>query len=397
MPQLSAQDQARCIEFLKALVRTPSLSGQEGQLASLVAQEMRDVGFDEVYTDKVGNVIGRLGQRGGPRLLFNAHMDTVGVGNPAAWRYDPYGATVDEAEGLLYGRGAVDMKGALAAMVYSARGLREHLKSLKGELILAAVVHEEPCEGMAMRALAEEEGLWPGFVVLGEPTNLQLAVGHRGRVELRVVAEGRACHSANPELGVNALHAAAKIIFGIELLSQQLPEDPDLGRGSIAVTGLICPVDNRNTVPDRCELIIDRRLTLGETRDRALAEIRQIIEREGVKATVSVAEFEHTTYTGYVGRGQEYYPPWLMPEDAPLVKMAAKALERALGARPRLKIWAFSTDGAYTRGVAGIPTVGFGPGDERLAHTADEHVRLADVLSAAAGYAEIALEVLGRR
>lgn len=397
MPQLSAQDQARCIEFLKALVRTPSPSGQEGRLAALVAQEMRDAGFDVVYTDKVGNVIGRLGTSGGPRLLFNAHMDTVGVGNPSAWTRDPFAAEVDEAEGLLYGRGAVDMKSGLAAMVYSARALQEHVKALRGELIMAAVVHEEPCEGMAMRALMEEEGLWPGFVVLGEPTNLQVAVGHRGRVELRVVAEGRACHAANPELGVNALHAAAKIIFGIELLAQHLGEDRDLGRGTIAVTGLICPTDNRNTVPDRCELIVDRRLTLGETRERALAEIRQIIEREGVQATVSVAEYQHTTYTGYVGRGQEYYPPWLMAEDAPLVKAVVKALERSLGVRPRLKTWSFSTDGAYTRGVAGIPTVGFGPGDERLAHTADEHVRLADVLAAADGYAAIALEVLARR
>lgn len=397
MPELTPQDQARCIEFLQELVQTPSLSGEEQKVAARVAAEMRRVGFTSVYTDKVGNVIGRLGSPGGQRLLFDAHMDTVGVGNPKVWRYDPYAAVIDTEQGVLCGRGAADMKSGLAAMIYSAAALAGHKTALKGELIMAAVVQEEPCEGMAVRAIVEEEGLWPSFVVLGEPTNLQIAIGQRGRVELRIVSEGRACHSSAPELGENALYAAARVIFGIELLAAQMSEDPDLGRGSIAVTGISCNADSRNAVPDICELIVDRRLTLGETRERAIGEIRQIIEREGVRATVTVADYAHTTYTGYMGRGQEYYPPWLMPQDAPLVKLAVKALEKALGVRPRLKIWPFSTDGIYTRGIAGIPTIGFGPGDERLAHTADEHVRVADVLSAVNGYAQIALEVLAKR
>lgn len=396
MPELSSQDQAACIEFLKDLVRTPSFSGQEGQVAARVAEEMHRVGFTQVTTDKAGNVIGRIGA-GNQRLLFNAHMDTVAVGNPSAWHHDPFGAEVDAERGLLYGRGAADMKAGLAAMVYSVRALADYRSALKGELIMAAVVQEEPCEGMAMRAIVEDDGLCPSFVVLGEPSNLQVAVGQRGRVELRVATQGRACHSSAPDLGENALHAAARIIFGIELLGSQLGGDPDLGRGSIAVTGITCNADSRNAVPDFCELIVDRRLTLGETRERAVGEIRQIIEREGVKATVQVADYAHTTYTGYVSRGQEYYPPWLMPGDSPLVKMVVKAVERTLGARPRLITWLFSTDGAYTRGVAGIPTVGFGPGDERQAHTADEHVRLTDVPVAASGYAHIALEVLGKR
>jgi putative selenium metabolism hydrolase len=282
-------------------------------------------------------------------------------------------------------------------MIYSAKLLAASSRSLKGELIMAAVVQEEPCEGMAMRAIVEEGGLWPSFVILGEPSDLQVAVGQRGRIELRVVTQGQACHASTPELGDNALVAASKVIFGVELLASQLGEDPVLGKGSIAVTGIRCSADSHNVVPDRCELIIDRRLTMGETRERALAEVRQIMERERVKGVVTVADYEHTTYTGHVSRGQEFYPTWLMAYDAPLVKTVARSLEKALGSRPRLKVWRFSTDGTYTRGIAGIPTVGFGPGEERLAHTANEHVRVADVLAAVDGYAQIGRDLLGRR
>ncbi len=394
MPLLTPQDQTACIDFLRDLVRIRSFSGEEGEIAARVADEMRRLGFQQVYRDRAGNVIGRAG-KGTQRLLFDGHMDTVGVGNPATWQGDPFSGAVQD--GMLYGRGSVDMKSGLAAMVYGVKALLDSDIALKGEIIVAAVVQEEPAEGVAIRALVEEEGLWPSFVVLGEPTNLDVALGHRGRVELRVTTEGRACHGSAPELGENALYAASKVIFGVDLLASQLGEDPKLGRGSIAVTGIDCPSSSRNMVPDHCELIIDRRLTLGETRERAISEIRQILEREGVRGEVFVAERETRTYTGYINRGQEYYPPWLMPDDSPLVKGALRGAERAIGRRPRLRVWGFSTDGAYTRGEAGIPTVGFGPGDDRLAHTANEQVRVADVLLAANGYTQIALEVLGKR
>jgi putative selenium metabolism hydrolase len=394
MPHLTPQDQTACIDFLRDLVRIRSFSGEEGELAARVADEMRRLGFQQVYRDRAGNIIGRAG-KGTQRLLFDGHMDTVGVGNPATWNGNPFSGEIQD--GMLYGRGSVDMKSGLAAMIYGVKALLDADSALKGEIIVAAVVQEEPAEGVAIRALIEEEGLWPSFVVLGEPTNLDIALGHRGRVELCITTEGRACHGSAPELGENALYSAAKVIFGVELLAGHLGEDPKLGRGSIAVTGIDCPSSSRNMVPDHCELIIDRRLTLGETRERAISELRQILEREGVRGEVFVAERETRTYTGYVNRGQEYYHPWLMPEDSPLVKCAMRGVERAIERRPRLRVWGFSTDGAYTRGEAGIPTIGFGPGDDRLAHTANEQIRVADVLLAARGYAHIALEVLGKR
>lgn len=394
MPYLTPQTQTACIEFLRDLIRIRSYSGEESALAARVAAEMKQIGFEQVYQDRAGSVIGRVG-KGTQRLLFNGHMDTVGIGNPATWSDDPFSGAL--RDGMVYGRGAVDMKSGLAAAIYSVKALLDNDLPLRGEVVIAAVVQEEPAEGVAMRVLVEEEGLWPSFVVLAEPTNLDVALGHRGRVELLVTAEGRACHGSAPELGENALVAASKVIFGVDLLAQQLAEDARLGKGSIAVTGINCPSSSRNMVPDHCELIIDRRLTLGETSERAVHEVQQILEREGVRGEVKIAPRETCTYTGYINRGQEYYPPWLMPDDSPLVKAALRGVERALEHRPRARVWAFSTDGAYTRGEAGIPTIGFGPGDDRLAHTANEQVAARDVLLAVEGYAQIALELLGKR
>jgi putative selenium metabolism hydrolase len=369
---------------------------------------MERVGFAEVRIDRLGNVIGRVGVgHPGRRLVFDGHMDHVGIGDPTAWTHDPFGAEVED--GALFGRGAVDMKGALAAMVYGAKLLRDAKVRLPGELHVVGVVQEEPSEGRAIRWLVEEEGLQPDYVVLGEPTNLHISRGQRGRLEMRVTTHGRACHASAPRLGENAIYTATRLIFGIELLAGQLAvNDQVLGTGSIAVTHIESgtgspkdPVDpvpshrtGRNVIPDRCTFVIDRRLTLGETEARAIAEIQQIIHRENVRAEVVVPEFEATSYTGQRLQGREYYPAWLMPEDHPLVKAGQRAVERAMGVRPRLQVWKFSTDGVYTMGEMGIPTIGFGPGEERYAHAADERIRLDDVIQAAHVYACMAQEIL---
>ncbi len=375
------------------LVRTPSLPGKEGRVAALLAETMRECGFHRVWTDRAGNVVGHFeGRADGPTLLFDGHMDTVDVGDPHAWQHDPFGGEVED--GVLYGRGAADMKGSLAAMIYGVKLLADEGARLNGNLVVAFVVQEEPCEGVAVQHLIEDEGLDPRFVVLGEPTSLGLYLGQRGRVELKVSTYGKAGHAALPHEAVNAISAAARLIFGIELLGLQLHTDPQMGAGSIAVTQIRSNAGSLNSIPDLCELIIDRRLTLGETEARAVAELQSIINRERIKADVSTLTYDIVTYTGYARSGRKYFAPWLVSEDDPFVRKAARGLERVLGARPRMGIWPFSTDGAYTMGTCGIPTIGFGPGDEKLAHTADEHIRISDIALAAAGYAQLAYELL---
>jgi len=411
MFELSPQDKDDLVRFAQDLIRTPSPSTNEKALAERLAEEMRRVGFPRVRHDRIGNVIGCLpstslrgepvepsGHRGastGPRLLYNGHMDTVSVSDPASWARDPYGAQIED--GVLYGLGACDMKGALAALVYGAKALIDAGIQLAGELCVVGVVQEEPCEGLAMQVLIEEEGIRPDFVVLGEPTDLQINCGQRGRIEMKVTVRGRSCHASTPRQGRNAIYDAARLIFGVELLAPQLADDAFLGQGSIAVTQIESSAASRNAIPDACTFYIDRRLTLGETEAKALAEIEGIIARERVEAKVNVSEYQATSYTGYECRAREYYPPWALDQDHPLVQVTARAIRETLGYRPRIGQWAFSTDGVYTMGRANIPTVGFGPGEERFAHTVDDQIRLADVVAAARVYARLAVEVLGVR
>ena len=514
MFELSSQDFQAMTAFFQDLVRTPSLSTQEREVAARLAGEMRRVGISDVRVDRIGNVIGRIGTGGDKKLLFDGHMDTVGVSDPVAWTRDPFGAEIED--GVLYGRGAADMKGALAAMVYAAKMLIDSGVSLDGDLYLVGVVQEEPCEGLAMRVLVEEEGLRPCWVVLGEPTNLQVSRGQRGRIEMRVTVQGKACHASAPHLGENAIYGAARIIFGLELVADQLTDDrllgrgslavtqiestagsrnavPDrcafyidrrltlgeteakalamrvlveeeglrpcwvvlgeptnlqvsrgqrgriemrvtvqgkachasaphlgenaiygaariifglelvadqltddrlLGRGSLAVTQIESTAGSRNAVPDRCAFYIDRRLTLGETEAKALAEVQSVILRESLRAEAEVTEYRATSYTGYETRQRVYHPAWAMEEDHPLVQATVRTVRNTLGYVPRVQEWVFSTDGVYTMGVASIPTVGFGPGEERYAHTSEEQVRLDDVAAAARVYAQLAVDLL---
>lgn len=390
--KLSDQQRTDLLRFFRDLVQTPSPSTEEQAVAERIVAEMTRLGFRDVHTDSIGNVIGWAGRERGPTLMLNAHMDTVRVSDPESWSRDPHGAHIDK--GTLYGLGAADMKGGLAAMIHGVKLLRDAGVRLNGRIAMACVVQEEDCEGLGTRTLIEEEGLRPDWVVLGEPTNLNVSRGQRGRLEMRLTARGRSAHAASPELGENAIYIAARLVFGLELLAGQLGEDDFLGPGSLAVTNISSRASSRNAVPNRCELIIDRRLTLGENETKAMAEVQRVIGREGVNAEVEVTEYRATSYTGYDCRVRQFYPAWVLAPDHPLVATAVRAAQAQLNRRPRVTCWGFSTEGVYTAGVAGIPTVGFGPGEEKQAHTGDEHVRLSDVYSAAEVYARLAVELV---
>jgi len=391
--RLSLQDQTDLAAFLSDLVQTPSLSTQESAVAERIIAEMTRLGLRDVRTDRIGNVVGWIGPGHGPLLMLNGHMDTVRVSAPEAWSHAPFGAEIED--GVLYGVGACDMKGGLAAMIYGAKLLRDTGVALKGDVVVACVVQEEPCEGLGSRVLIEEEDVRPDWVVLGEPSGLDVSRGQRGRLEMRLVIHGCSAHAASPDLGDNAIYTAARLVFGLELLAEQLANDDFLGPGTLAVTDVSSRASSRNAVPDRCELIIDRRLTLGENETKALSEVQRVIAREGVRAEVEVTEYNTTSYTGYACHAREFYPAWVIAEDHPLVMTTVRVLREQLKRRPRVGRWNFSTEGVYTAGVAGIPTVGLGPGDPRHAHTADEHVRLTDVYAAAEVYARLAVKLLG--
>jgi putative selenium metabolism hydrolase len=389
--KLSSQDKADLTAFLRDLVRTPSPSSQEGPVAERITAEMIQLGLRNVHVDRAGSVVGWVGAGQGPLLMLDSHMDTVRVSSPDTWHHAPFGAKIDH--GVLYGLGACNTKGALAAVVYGAKLLQD--VKLKGDVVLAFTVQAESCEGMGIRALIEKEGIHPDWVVLSKPTDLNISRGQRGRLEMSLITYGCSAHAACPDLGNNAIYAASRLVFGLELLAGQLGDDDFLGPGTLAVTNISSSASDRNVIPDRCELIIDRRLTLGENETMALSEVQRVIAREGIQATVEVTDCEITTYTGYTYHKRAFYPAWVMAEDHPLVTATAQAIRAQTRRRPIIGRWDFSSDGVYTAGVAGIPTIGFGPGDPRRAHTADEHVHLDDICTAAEVYARLAVELLG--
>jgi len=390
----SSLRQVELVSFAQELIRLPSLSGQEGNVAECLSDEMRRVGFADVRTDRMGNVIGRIGSGAGPIVMLEGHMDTVSCGDTTRWRFPPFEAAV--ADGVLYGLGAADMKGALASMVYGARAVLDGGADLHGTLYVAGVVQEEPCEGAAIGQLLSTEGIRPDVVLIGESTGLQIARGQRGRLELKITSKGTSCHASAPARGKNAIYEAARIVVSIELLAPQMASDPFLGKASIAVTEISSSTISRNAVPESCVLIVDRRLTGGETEAGAVAEIRSMINRDGVDASVGVTEYSGRTYTGYEYQAHQYFPCWTTPEDDKWIRLLSSATSHELGYRPKMGRWEFSTDGVYTAGVAGIPTVGFGPGEERYTHTPEEQVSVANLIDAARVYARFATEALTR-
>ncbi len=378
--------------FAQRLIQTPSLPSQEAALAEMLVEHLNALGFPDVRVDAMGNVIATLGGGEGPVLLYDANMDTVAATDPDLWPHPPYAGAI--ADGALYGLGAANMKGALASMVYGARQLLPYQDQLNGRLVLAFVVQQEPCEGLAIRHVIEEAGIQPDFVLLGKPTNMQISRGQRGRVMFRVLVEGMGAHGGLPDRGNNAINAAARLVFAVQLLSLDLPNDPFLGPGTIAVTGIESRAASLNAIPDLCKVYIDRRLTLGETVMAAQAQLESLISRETIPAQVAITTYDDPSYTGLVRVAQEAHPAWVLDRAHPLVTALSRTIQTVRGSVPAIGHWPFSTDGVYTMGQAAIPTVGFGPGDPGLAHTSHEYVRLDDLHAAAHVYAGLAAGLL---
>jgi len=381
------------VELCRRLIQTPSPSGSEGEVAQILEEEMREKGFDEVYVDEMGNVVGVIkGSMGGLAVLFDGHMDTVPPGDLKNWSVDPYGAVI--AEGCIHGRGASDMKGALASMLHAGALIKEFGIPIKKDVAFAFVVHEETYEGYGVANVIRRLGK-PKYVVLGEATNLNIAIGHRGRIEIEVITHGRASHASMPELGRNAVLDMVHILNEIEKQAKNFKEHPKLGKGTITTTHISCKPGSGPIIPDWCRVILDRRMVVGDTEESILAEIREAVNRAegmypGIKAEVSTMEADVKCYTGHRFRVKSYFPAWILEPSHPLVTLASKALEKALKRKPKLTTWKFSTDGAYTAGILNIPTIGFGPADERYAHTPEDRVPVEQLVEATRGYVALA-------
>ncbi|RME08798.1 MAG: YgeY family selenium metabolism-linked hydrolase [Anaerolineae bacterium] len=373
------------VQFLRDIVAIPSMNSQLKEVGERIGDEMRKLGFEEVRFDKMGNILGRIGN--GPRVLvYDSHIDTVGIGDPEEWEWDPFEGKVEN--GILYARGACDEKGSTPGMVYGLAIARD-LGLLEGWTVYYFGNMEEWCDGIAPNSFVEvDPGVRPDFVVIGEPTKLQVYRGHKGRIELRVVAKGKSAHAASNHLGDNAIYKLLPVIAGIRDLEPQLGDHPFLGHGKITVSDMHVKTPSINAVPDEAVIYIDRRMTFGETKEEAIAQIEALIPPE-FKDSVKVEElfYDEPSYTGFVFPVDKYFPAWALEEDHPLVQAGQKARKLiGLPDAPAGK-WEFSTNGIYWAGKAGIPAIGFGPGDETTAHTVRDSVPLADVVKAAEFYA----------
>jgi len=387
------------VKLCSNLVRIPSLSGRERLLAAFVRDTMLSLGFDDVQIDYYGSVIGTMDFGKGPCLLFEAQLDHVDVGNPFQWHHYPFGGFIED--GKIYGRGATDQKGALAAMICAASFLKEDLfKELCGRLVVSATVCQEKFEGVSSMLVAEK--YQPDFVVTGEASDLAIERGQRGRAEIVMEVTGKQAHSARPGYGVNAAALMARLVNFITDTFKPA-RDSFLGEGILELTSLISyPENATGIIPDSCRATFDRRLLPGETRADVLSQIENLLDEASkripfLNARAWISSSEYQCYTGATISGEHFAPAWLLPEDHPFVKSCLEGLAR-LNLKPRLADGAgFGTNGCYYGGVAGIPTVAFGPSKESLAHVSDEYIEVEEICMGCSGYYGIAAQVLSSR
>ena len=382
--RVSAQ-RADIIQFLRDICAIPSMDSKIGPVGERVQAEMRKLKFDEVRFDKMGNTIGRIGN--GPKIIvFDSHIDTVGVGDPSAWAWDPFKGKVED--GIFYARGACDEKNSTPGMIYGM-ALARDLGLLEGWTAYYFGNMEEWCDGIAPNTCVEvDPKIRPDFVVIGEPTKMLVYRGHKGRVEIKVVSKGRSAHAASNHLGDNAIYKLLPLLAGIRDLEPKLGDHPFLGHGKITVSDMHVKTPSINAVPDEATVFIDRRLTFGEDKNAAIEQIRSLIPPEHRDAiTVEEMFYDEPSYTGFVYPVDKYFPAWAYEESHPLVQAGIKS--RAMIGLPDAPAgkWNFSTNGIYWAGKAKIPSIGFGPGDEETAHTVNDSVSLDDVVKSTEFYA----------
>ena len=412
-------------KFLRDLVAIPGESCGEEGVVKRIAQEMEKVGFDKVEIDPMGNVLGYMG--GGRTLIgYDAHIDTVGLGELSNWKFDPYEGYENDTE--IGGRGTSDQLGGIVSAVYGAKVMKDlGLLSDKYRVLVTGTVQEEDCDGLCWQYIINEDKVRPEFVVSTEPTDGGIYRGQRGRMEIRVDVKGVSCHGSAPERGDNAIYKMADILQDVRALNENDAADdktvkglakmleekynPEwreanfLGRGTVTVSEIFFTSPSRCAVADSCSVSLDRRMTAGETWESCLDEIRALpaVRKYGDDVTVSMYAYSRPSYKGLVYPIECYFPTWVIPEDHKVTRALEEAYKNLYGAarvgaeetlvmrtaRPLTDKWTFSTNGVSIMGRNGIPCIGFGPGAEAQAHAPNEKTWKQDLVTCAAVYAAL--------
>ncbi|MDR1765731.1 MAG: YgeY family selenium metabolism-linked hydrolase [Lachnospiraceae bacterium] len=386
---LTHEDEETVIRICQDLIRAKGGSGHEEAAGQVLVSYYRQLGYDEALIDDYGNAVGVInGNRPGKCLVFDGHIDTVQAVE-SQWSVDPFGGV--RKDGRIYGRGTSDMKGAIAAFTLAAPVFaRACGRDFHGKIVVAGTVQEEAYEGVA--SVGINDAYHPDLVIIGEASDMNLKIGQRGRAEILVETIGTTAHSAHPERGNNAILAMCKVIDAIGRIPT--PEDPKLHKGIMVLTDIISePFPAKSCVPYRCLATYDRRLLKGETRESVLAPISEALAAleaadPTVRTKVSYAHETSRCYTGKTISSEKFFPAWLFEESEGFVQTALAGL-RADGFDPLLSVYDFCTNGSLYAGELGIPTLGFGPSREDLAHSVDEYIEIGELTKAAACYVSV--------
>ena len=372
---------ADVIGVMSALVKTPSVCGQEGELAHAIADWLEKqnlpVEMMEVKPSRPNVIVTLEGHEEGPVVLLNGHMDTVEIGR--GWVRDPFGAVIED--GRMYGRGTVDMKAGLSCLLWVTARLREEGLPKRGKLILTAVVDEEAI-ARGTYALVKA-GVTNGvdFAMIPEETDLKVVTGHRGRAVFDVQVHGKPAHSSRPQDGVNAIEKAGLLLTALPKIRG--PRHPRIGEPTINTLKIEGGQEEVMLVPDRCRLLIDRCLVPGYTTDAALKDLIQLISGIGINAEANLP-----------ARETPFCEPFEIPDDNPNLELVTGIVSDVLGRPAEISFHDWPCDSCILVSEGKIPTIEFGPTGGGI-HQADEYVELESVKSIASVYLEIMKKILG--
>ncbi len=383
-PVLSNAEITGLTEFAQNLVRIPSYSGQEEKAIRLAEQQMKALGYDEVSIDAMGNLLGRIGN-GPVSVLFDAHLDTVEVNDPQDWAFPPFEGNIEN--GWLRGRGSVDMKSSAAAAIYAGAAARKMGWDQGKTIYVSCTVFEEDCDGENLKHLFRECNLRPDFVVICEPSNNVITLGHKGKAQILLKTHGVSAHGSAPEKGVNAVYEMAEIIQRVEQTNRNLPVVGGM-RGTLVLSRISSISASLNAVPSECAIYLDRRTVPGETEADIRKEMDQLIA--GKNASWEIGTLHRKSWTGMDIRYEPFHSAWKIDLGHKLTQACVAAYEEQFGQTPAaFDFWDFSTN-AVTPVSLGIPTIGFGPGEYKLAHMRDERCEVRQIIDACGFYARLA-------
>jgi succinyl-diaminopimelate desuccinylase len=383
--------QADMISFCQRLIQVPSSPGEEENLVHLIEAEMGRLGYDQVWHDEWGNAIGMMrGQGKGHSVLFDGHMDHAFPGNIDHWRYPPFGGEIHD--GRLWGLGAADMKGSLGALIHAVGVLAREGIRPPGDIYVAATVQEE-VGGLGTARLLNS--LRPDCAVVGESTSGQMARGHRGRTQLVAKVRGRSAHASTPQLGVNPHAVIARLVQRLETMS--MPSHAEFGVSSLTPTLIFSDKQTGNIIPGEISLHLDLRTVPGRAAEEVLVKLDALLqsclaEVPGSQGQIEIPQQLLRTWTGRTEIFPYSLPSYSLDVHDTLVIRGQDILKQALGRPVETIFWSFATDAGHLA-AAGVPTIGFGPGDFPKLHDMEENISIDQLIEGMLGYLALALEL----